>query len=458
MVSTGSMTGVGRRWMSLGKKTGWWTYVPQAPPDAVLGVTEAFLKDTHPNKVNLGVGAYRDDSGNPVVLECVRRAERIVSGNGFMEYLPMGGSVKFTDLALKLAYGDDADVLKEKRVAAVQTLSGTGACRLMAEYQKKFEGKVYMYIPYPTWPNHHNIWKDAQVRSQTYRYYDADTKGLNFTGLVADAKQAQDGSFFLLHACAHNPTGVDPTAEQWRELSELFKEKRHFAFFDMSYQGFATGDFEKDAQPIRIFVQDGHEIGLAQSFAKNMGLYGHRIGCLSLVTEGEKQALAVKTQLQQILRPMYSSPPLHGAELVTTVLSDPELKALWFQEVKGMADRIIGMRAALREHLEQSGSTLSWKHVTDQIGMFCYSGLTQKQVERLTKEHHVYLTKNGRISMAGVNSGNVEYLAKAIHEVATYVEVLPEPELDAHGRPVQPTIQPPARRKIKWNGGDWRRS
>ncbi|GAA0143356.1 transaminase [Lithospermum erythrorhizon] len=337
--------------------------------------------------------------------------------NVVREYLPMGGSVKMVDESLKLAYGENSELIKDKRIAAVQALSGTGACRLFADFQKRFLPDSQIYISVPTWSNHHNIWRDADVQQNTFRYYLPETRGLDYNGFMEDIKNAPNGSFFLLHACAHNPTGVDPTEEQWREISHQFKVKGHFAFFDMAYQGFASGSPEGDAKSIRIFLEDGHPIGCAQSYAKNMGLYGQRVGCLSLVCEDEKQAVAVKSQLQQIARPMYSNPPVHGALVVSTILGDPELKKLWLNEVKGMADRIIGMRTALRENLEKIGSPLPWEHITNQIGMFCYSGLTPEQVDRLTNEFHIYMTRNGRISMAGVTSGNVGYLANAIHEV-----------------------------------------
>ncbi|XP_059282575.1 aspartate aminotransferase, mitochondrial [Lycium ferocissimum] len=395
----------------------WWRNVEPAPKDPILGVTEAFLADPSPDKVNVGVGAYRDDNGKPVVLECVREAERRIAGSHNMEYLPMGGSANMIQDSLKLAYGENSDLIKDKRIAAIQALSGTGACRIFADFQKRFCPDSQIYIPVPTWSNHHNIWRDAHVTQRTYHYYHPETKGLDFAAMMDDIKNAPKGSFFLLHACAHNPTGVDPTEEQWKEISYQFKVKGHFAFFDMAYQGFATGNPEKDAKAIRIFLEDGHPIGCAQSYAKNMGLYGQRVGCLSVVCEDDKQAVAVKSQLQQLARPMYSNPPVHGALVVSTILGDPNLKNLWLGEVKGMADRIIGMRTALRENLEKLGSPLSWEHITKQIGMFCYSGMTPEQVDRLTKEYHIYMTRNGRISMAGVTTGNVGYLANAIHEV-----------------------------------------
>ncbi|PIA33977.1 hypothetical protein AQUCO_03900093v1 [Aquilegia coerulea] len=329
----------------------------------------------------------------------------------------MGGSVKMVDETLKLAYGENSDFIKEKRIAAVQALSGTGACRLFADFQKRFRPESQIYIPVPTWSNHHNIWRDALVPQRTFHYYHPETKGLDFASLMDDIKNAPNGSFFLLHACAHNPTGVDPTEEQWKEISYQMKSKGHFPFFDMAYQGFASGDPERDAKSIRIFLEDGHLIGCAQSYAKNMGLYGQRVGCLSVLCDDEKQAVAVKSQLQQIARPMYSNPPVHGALIVSTILSSPDLKELWLKEVKVMADRIIGMRTALKENLEKLGSPLSWEHITEQIGMFCYSGMTPEQVDRLRSEYHIYMTRNGRISMAGVTTGNVGYLANAINEV-----------------------------------------
>eukprot|EP01018_Ginkgo_biloba_P014982 Gb_36826 [translate_table: standard] len=216
-----------RRWMSTSE---WWKNVEPAPKDPILGVTEAFLADPNPNKVNVGVGAYRDDQGKPVVLQCVRDAERLIAGKEFMEYLPMGGSVKMVEESLKLAYGENADVLKDKRVAAVQALSGTGACRLFAEFQKRFRPESQIYIPVPTWANHHNIWRDACVPQRTFHYYHPETKGLDFAALMDDVKNAPNSSFFLLHACAHNPTGVDPSEEQWKELSYQFKVYLHSTY------------------------------------------------------------------------------------------------------------------------------------------------------------------------------------------------------------------------------------
>ncbi|PON94409.1 Aspartate/other aminotransferase [Trema orientale] len=410
---------------------GWWDHVKPAPKDPIVGVTEAFLADPSPNKINLGVGAYRDDDGKPVVLQCVRDAEAKIAGSDFLESISASVSSKLVEESLALAYGKDSNVIiRESRFAGVQTLSGTGACRLFAEFQKRYYPESRIYLSDPTWSNHHNIWRDANVPQRTFHYYHPDTKGLNFVALMDDIKNAPDSSFFLLHPCAHNPTGVDPTEEQWREISYQFKVKNHFPFFDMAYQGFASGNLDIDAKAIRIFLEDGHSVGCAQSFAKNMGLYGHRVGCLrqanilelclyskGVLCSNKKQAVAVKSQLQQIARAMYSSPPVHGLLLVSTILSNSDIKSLWVRELKVMASRIKKNRSALRDSLEKLGSSFNWEHITNQVGMFCFSGLTPDQVDQLAKEFHVYMTRDGRISMAGVTSGNVNYLANAIHQV-----------------------------------------
>ncbi|KAL5806770.1 hypothetical protein ACOSQ4_029503 [Xanthoceras sorbifolium] len=402
---------------SSARNLGWWNHVGPAAKDPITGVTEAFLADSYASKINLGVGAYRDDDGRPVVLQCVREAEARIAGSEFLESVSTSVSSKMVEESVKLVYGKESDVVKEGRVAGVQALSGTGACRLFAEFQRRFHPESRIYLPDPTWSNHHNIWRDAQVPERTFHYYDPDSKGLNFSSLIDDVKNAPDGSFFLLHPCAHNPTGVDPTIEQWREISYQFKVKNHFPFFDMAYQGFASGNLDQDAQAIRIFLEDDHLVGCAQSFAKNMGLYGYRVGCLSILCADSNQVGPIRSQLQRIARAMYSSPPVHGVLLVSTILSDPYLKSLWIEEVKTMANRVRRMRTTLQDSLERLDSPLSWEHITNQVGFFCFSGLTPEQVNRLAREFHIYMTHDGRISMAGVTTDNVSYLANAIHEV-----------------------------------------
>ncbi|KAI8144038.1 aspartate aminotransferase [Fennellomyces sp. T-0311] len=397
-----------------------WANVPQGPPDAILGVTEAFKKDTDPKKMNLGVGAYRDDAGKPYVLSSVKKAEQILlDSNLDKEYAGITGIPSFTKAAGALAYGDESPVVTGNRLAITQSISGTGALRIGAAFLNAFyPGAKKVYVPNPTWGNHIPIMNHSGLELEKYTYFDKQTNGLNINGMLEDIKGAPKGSIFLLHACAHNPTGVDPTKAQWDQISKAIQEQGHFVFFDMAYQGFASGDCTNDAYALRKFVDEGHQLVLAQSFAKNMGLYGERAGAFSVACADEAEKARVESQLKILIRPMYSNPPIHGARLVSTVLNNPELKSEWLGEVKFMADRIIDMRNKLRGHLENDfGSKKNWEHITNQIGMFCYSGMTPEQVAKIKSDWHVYLTNDGRISMAGISSDNVKYLAEAIHNV-----------------------------------------
>jgi aspartate aminotransferase len=389
------------------------------PPDAILGVTEAYRKDTNPKKINLGVGAYRDDNGKPFVLPSVKQAEKILfDSNLDHEYAPISGTAEFCQLVAQLAFGENSETIKNGLNVTVQGISGTGALRVGAAFFSKwYQPSKAIYLPTPSWGNHAVIFKHSGLEVKQYRYYDSQTCGLDFKGVLEDLNKLESGSVVLLHACAHNPTGVDSKPAQWKELSALFKAKKLFPYFDMAYQGFASGDVDKDALPVRLFLEDGHSIALAQSFAKNMGLYGERAGAFSVVCSSQEEAKRVMSQIKIIIRPMYSNPPIHGARIVQTILSKADLKKLWLSDVKKMADRIILMRKRLSECLAKEGSTHGWQHITDQIGMFCYTGLKPDQVERLTKEFSIYLTKDGRISVAGVTTGNVGYLANAIHQV-----------------------------------------
>jgi aspartate aminotransferase len=383
-----------------------------------LGITVAFNKDTDPRKINLGVGAYRGDDGKPFILESVREAEnRIISKKMNHEYSPIGGSPEFCKVAADLQFGADSEVIKSKRNVSVQVLSGTGSLRVGAEFLGRFMPKAVVYQPEPTWANHIPIFADSRMQRKTYRYYEPKSRGLDFTGMKADIAAAPEGSVMLFHACAHNPTGVDPNLNQWAELSQICKDRKHFIFFDSAYQGFASGDPERDVKPIHHFIKDGHNPIITQSFAKNFGLYGERIGAFHLVAANADEAARVESQLKILIRPMYSNPPVHGARIVTEILSDAQLSATWRKEVKLMADRIITMRTQLADKLKKLGSKHDWSHVTSQIGMFCYSGLTGEQVDTLARDYHIYMTRNGRISMAGVTSHNVGYLAESMHAV-----------------------------------------
>nr|CAD2188035.1 unnamed protein product [Meloidogyne enterolobii] len=397
----------------------WFSNVEMGPPDAILGVTEAYKKDTNPNKVNLGAGTYRDDQGKPFVLPSVREAEaQIIAAKLDKEYAGIAGIPDFTSKAIQLALGDDSSVLKEKRNATVQSVSGTGALRTGSEFLSKwFSSSKVVYQPTPTWGNHLPVFKFAGMEIKRYRYYDPKTCGFDENGCLEDILAIPKGSVILLHACAHNPTGVDPNPEQWIKISEACKQRQLFCFFDMAYQGFASGDVNRDAHAVRYFVESGHNICLAQSFAKNMGLYGERVGTFSIICENEEEASRVLSQLKIIVRPMISNPPIHGARIAAKILGDPVLRAQWLVDVKGMANRIITMRDQLKELLIRAGSQRNWDHIVNQIGMFCYTGISPEQVDRLTKEFSIYLTRDGRISVAGISSKNIEYLANALHQV-----------------------------------------
>lgn len=401
------------------RASSWWSHVEMGPPDAILGITEAYKKDENPKKINLGAGAYRDDNGKPFVLPSVRKAEDNIRNKGMdKEYSPISGNPEFCKNSINLALGEDNQIVPNGLNATVQGISGTGSLCIGATFLSHFyPGHKDIYIPTPSWGNHTPLFKLARLNVKSYRYYDPSTCGLDFQGLVQDIAKIPEKSIILLHACAHNPTGVDPKPEQWKELSEVIKKKRLFPFFDMAYQGFASGDVARDAFAVRLFIKEGHEIALAQSYAKNMGLYGERVGAFSLITSSKDEAARTLSQLKILIRPMYSNPPINGARIVNEILGNSQLKAEWLVDVKGMADRIISVRTKLRDHLKQNGSSRNWSHITDQIGMFCYTGLKPNEVEKLTKDYSIYLTKDGRVSMAGVTSKNVEYLAHAMHNV-----------------------------------------
>jgi len=396
-----------------------WSKVPAGPPDPILGITEAFKKDQDPKKINLGVGAYRDKDGKPYVLPSVLAAEdKVISQRNDKEYLPITGLNSFTNAAATLAYGEDSKPLKEGRVAITQSLSGTGALRIAGAFlARHYPHSKTIYLPAPTWGNHIPIFKDSGLEVKTYSYYDKKTVGLDFEGLKKDLKAMDKGSIVLLHACAHNPTGIDPTREQWKEISQIIKEKEHFPLIDNAYLGFASGSVDNDAFALRHFIEEGHQLILCQSFAKNMGLYGERVGTFSVVCESPEEKAKVDSQIKILVRPMYSNPPVHGARVASTLLTDPKLNAQWLSEVKGMADRIINMRSTLFDLLKEVGSSKDWKHIKSQIGMFAYLGITPEQVDRLAQEYHVYLTRDGRISVAGITDHNVRHLAESRHEV-----------------------------------------
>ncbi|KAK7447844.1 aminotransferase class I and II [Colletotrichum acutatum] len=398
--------------------------VPQAPEDPLFGLMAAYRADQSKDKVDLGIGAYRDDNAKPWVLPVVKKADEILRNDPELnhEYAPIAGILQFTGKANELMLGADSPAIREKRTSSVQTISGTGAVHLGALFLAKFyKGNRTVYISNPTWANHNQIFGNVGLPIAQYPYFSKETKGLDFEGLKSTLSSAPERSIVLLHACAHNPTGVDPTQEQWKEIAALMRQKNHFPFFDCAYQGFASGNLAQDAWAVRYFIEQGFELLIAQSFAKNFGLYGERAGCFHFVTAPASDAAEttkrIASQLAILQRSEISNPPLYGARVAATVLNDPALFAEWEDNLRTMSGRIIEMRKVLRAKLEELGTPGTWNHITDQIGMFSFTGLSETQVLKLREDAHVYMTKNGRISMAGLNTRNVEYFAKAVDKV-----------------------------------------
>lgn len=401
-------------------------HVEIRPADPIIGIVEEFKKDQSAMKVNLSAGTYKDENGKPYILNCVKQAQRLILEKNYdHEYLPIEGISGFNQNSMKLAYTEKNKALNEGRIAICQTLSGSGAIRIGMEFLKDYyPGPKEVLVPNPSWPIHKHIVKRSHLNYLEYRYYDSEKKRLDLDGMLEDLYDAEKGSIVILHVCAHNPTGMDPTQQEWDKILQVVQERKLFPFFDMAYQGFSSGDVDKDAYPLRKFAETGMNLCLAQSYAKNFGLYGQRIGCFSLITDSKKEAMAAESQIKFIARAQYSTPPKNGALIVDIVLSDPILREEWYKELKIMSNRIHDMRHALYENIKKSGSLLNWEHIIRQIGMFAYTGLSPQQVSRLKNEYHIYMTVSGRISVAGLNPSNVEYVANAFHEVTRHQNVL----------------------------------
>lgn len=396
-----------------------WGHLKPRPADPILGIVEEFKKDTSPNKVNLSAGTYKDDDGKPYILNCVKAAERLIADKHLdHEYLPIDGLPSFIKNSLKLAYTPSSQALKEERIAGLQSLSGTGALKIGMEFfSQHYNGSKAVFIPNPSWPNHKNIAIKSGLDFKEYRYYDYKNKSLDLNGMLEDLDKAPNNSLVVLHVCAHNPTGMDPSISQWKDIHKVVAKKNHFPFFDMAYQGFSSGDLDKDAYALRLFADSGVKLALAQSYAKNFGLYGERIGCFSLICDSKQESETALSHLKFIARAQYSSPPKYGAHLVDIVLSDAELTNEWHRELKVMANRISSMRQAVYNGVYNKGSKLNWDHIVQQIGMFAFTGLNIDQVRALKTQHHIYLTDDGRISISGLNTKNFNYVAQAFHDV-----------------------------------------
>lgn len=388
-----------------------------AKPDPILGLSAAFLRDPSPSKINLGVGAYRDNNGNPWTLPSVALAEEALArSHGNHEYVPILGSQKYIDSVQEFLFKEDklGQLLREGKILTGQGLSGTGSLRVLGEFMHSHLKIKTIHVSTPTWPNHVNVFTNSSLKVAKYPYYDPQTKGLAFHEMLDSLSKVPYGDAILLHSCCHNPTGVDPTQDQWREILAIIKKRQLFPVIDMAYQGFAES-LQKDMFFPQLTAKLGIPFILSQSFAKNMGLYGERIGSFSIILNDESEFEPVKSQISIVARAMYSSPPKHGAEIVSYILTNDKLLAQWETEVSIMRDRLANMRHSLYEELTRRTDN-DWSHLIKQKGMFAFTGLNVNQVHKL-REKNVYLTDNGRISIAGINNHNVNHLADAIAQV-----------------------------------------
>jgi aromatic-amino-acid transaminase len=391
--------------------------VEMAPRDPILGVTEAFNADTHPNKVNLGVGVYCDEDGKVPLLECVRRAEKLMTDKAAPHvYLPIDGMAAYDRAVQRLLFGMESEILRSGRVVTVQAVGGTGALRIGADFLRRFAPGAQVWISDPSWENHRALYESSGFTVNAYPYYEARTRGLDFDEMIAALDRVPAGSVVVLHACCHNPTGVDPSTEQWDRILEVVRSRGQIPFLDLAYQGFGDG-VDTDGAIVRRFAATPGPLLVASSFSKSFSLYGERVGALSLVAADRDEAARVLSQLKRVIRGNYSSPPGFGSQAVATILDSPELSALWQKELGTMRERIRALRKSLVERLAARVPKADFSFVLRQRGMFSYSGLTKEQVARLRSEFSVYAIDSGRICVAALNGRNVDYVAQAIAKV-----------------------------------------
>jgi len=388
--------------------------IDMAPRDPILGITEAFNADQNPQKINLGVGVYYDDNGKVPLLSCVQKAEEIlIAAPAPRTYLPIEGLAAYDKAVQELVFGADSAVLQEKRAVTVQAIGGTGALKIGADFLKRFAPNAEVYISDPSWENHRALFESAGFKVNNYAYFDAATHGVNFAGMIADIKAMPAGSIVLLHACCHNPTGADLTSAQWDEVIAAVTSRGLVPFLDMAYQGFGAGIAE-DGAVVRRFAAAGGPLLVSNSFSKSFSLYGERVGALSVVAATSEEAARLMSQLKRVVRTNYSNPPVHGGKVVATVLTTPELRQLWEDELAAMRVRIKEMREAFVVKLQAKGHDFAF--VRDQVGMFSYSGLSKAQVEQL-RAKSIYAVDTGRICVAALNSRNIDVVIDAIAEV-----------------------------------------
>lgn len=391
------------------------SHIATAPPDSILGLTEAFVADSNPNKMNLSVGVYKDASGLTPVLQSVKEAERrLIENEKTKGYLPIDGLPDYRTHVRKLVFGDSVD---SSRIAVLQTPGGTGALRVAAGFLTSQLSPIRIWTPLPTWANHPAVFTAEGLPMESYRYLGADRTSFDFNGMLEDLQsKASAGEAVLLHACCHNPTGVDPTADQWRQIAALIAEQRLLPVIDFAYQGFGTGIVE-DAVGVREVLRVCDEAIVCNSFSKNFGLYSERVGALSLVAADAGAAAASQSQLKSIVRSNYSNPPRHGAAIVATILDDESLTQTWHKELAEMRGRIKKLRRQFVEKMKSTGQGHDFSFLLSQHGMFSFSGLNQMQVDQLKNEHSIYIVGSGRINVAGMSEDRMDQLCHAVAEV-----------------------------------------
>ena len=391
--------------------------IEAAPADPILGLGEAFKAETRSNKVNLGIGVYKDAKGNTPIPKAVKEAEtRLLASENSKNYLTIDGVAAYNAETQKLLFGADSEIITSKRAKTAQSLGGTGALRIAAEFVKRQTGAKNVWISAPTWPNHNAIFKAVGINIRDYRYYDKASHGLDWDGLIADLSQAEAGDVVLLHGCCHNPTGIDPTPEQWETLAKMSAEKGWLPLFDFAYQGFAHG-LEEDAYGLRAFAKLNQELLVASSYSKNFGMYNERVGAFTVVAADADTANRAFSQVKTIIRTLYSNPASHGGNTVAMVLQDAELKAQWVAELDEMRARIKEMRQKFVDLLKEKGARQDFDFIVKQNGMFSFSGLTPEQVDRLKDEFAIYAVRSGRINVAGITADNIDYLCESIVKV-----------------------------------------
>ena len=391
--------------------------VELAPKDPILGLSEGFANDTRPNKVNLGVGVYYDENGRIPLLRAVQAAERaLVQAAQPRGYLPIDGIAAYDADVQQMLFGRDSPLVHSGRLVTAQALGGTGALKIGADLLKRVTPNAKVLISDPSWENHRALYEAAGFVVEAYPYYDASTNGVDFAGFRAALAAAPAGTIVVLHACCHNPTGVDLNEAQWRELVRLVEDRQLVPILDMAYQGFGDG-IDADAMSVRLFADSGLTCLIASSFSKSFSLYGERIGALTIVTASKDEATRVLSQLKRTIRSNYSTPPTHGGALVAAVLGSAELRNLWEEELADMRERIKQMRQRLAQGLKARGAARDFSFVTRQRGMFSYTGLTPAQVERLRAEFGIYAVSTGRVCVAALNTKNVEYVCDSIGRV-----------------------------------------